>query len=1586
MTGFVHLWAQQLLRLLALLFMLSMPISAVAEAVSNFKAIKLSMPEQAGAPMACVQVNYQVDGNHQHLEDFVRLESALQKTARVRTKHPVSVQVRDSELCVRELSHGRYYFLTLRAGLPLAHQQWLADDFTFRFTVADREPEVRFQTATYILPANQNAQVPVTAVNFGQAEIKVLRLSPEQVQARMDSGRLFAALDGYDLERLQEQSQLIGATSIDLTGPKNQHKTFNLDLSEVMQGQAPGAYVLAIKTGQSRWQEWPVQTLIYTDIGLASYQSADSLHVYARSYATATPKAGLSLELLARNHDVLARATTDGDGKVVFSGAILQGQYGHQPVQVRYLGEGGEYAVLNLTGQALDIADRPVGGAPPLGLLNAYMFAERGVYRLGEELVITGLVRNKHLQAVPDMPLTLKILRPDGDVAFTKQLLALQQGGFQQRLTIPAAGRTGQWRAELHMGAEAAPLGVMTFEVADYVPETIQVSLPEQVPLYINDGMEIPLQSDYLYGSPAQDLAVESSATIRQKRRLFEQYDKYVFGAAEAFKPDTFLLQETRTDSTGQATIKVPANLLQRHWQQQALAINMRVKVIEPSGRPATRTMTIPAVQFPSWVGIKAQDNYPVYDKQKPVLFHIANINDAQQPIAKAKVRYQLVEEEWDYHWYYRHKRWQYKVSKFDGNIIADGVVVTNDKGLASIDLGILDWGRYRLEVIDSNSGQRTQLAFRNGWWQADGSQSAMPDNVKLAPGKQALRVGESLPLKVQAPYAGQLHLMVANDRIVEERIVDLAKGETELYLEATAAWGQGVYFLASVYRPGAGHVGPARAIGISHIKVQRPELHAALSIKAPQQVRPNQPVTMQLATDLPEGSTVMLAAVDEGILQLTRYQSPDPAQWFLQKRRLGIELRDLYGHLIQHQQGEQLRLHFGGDGDAGAPTAPPMQNFVKPVALVSQLLTVDKHGEADINFTLPQFNGSLRLMAVAFDKQAMGAASQQMLVRNPVVVQPALPKFMAVDDRAEIGVSLHNLELPPSDIELQWETSAGLQLTNEQQLIRLAKGQRQDLTASLQALTAGPHDLRLRVLAKGQPPQVYTWPITVVLNRLLEKHYQQAYIAPGERQMLLSMVGDLSASSRRLDVLATAAPVVATKWLTQTLNDYPFGCLEQTTSKAWSHLLLNIRHQSPELAMRERYMEQAIAHLGTMQLRDGSFTLWAGGRYRQEWLSMYATELLMAADKRGHYVPELMLEQAKQYVSNYRGDNVAAKAYAYYLQAKLGVLDPGELRYLAATSVRGSYRPQVYVHLLLASDLMGQTALLPQLTESIKPNSSGGWYRTDYSSYLRDAAMATYAALTVANSTTEQKKKAYAEIQQLFTTAQEKRWLSTQEKAWLLRLADLMGEAEYLAGSLPISIDLQTMTLSQAAEHLRQQDSWSSFKNKSEQDMFLTINASGINKRLSAAQSHNGVVVNSYYYDLSSGEKIDLNVVKVGTEVLVRHKLEITNGTDVELSLEAPIPAGFELEIPRLSGIRPEVAVLAKTEPEFEEFRDDRYLAAWSLKHGYRDLNQGESTIAYVMRAVTPGEFIVPAVRVADMYRPQYQANTAEGRVVIEP
>ena len=1582
-------WTSPLVNVLLGSSLLFSGLAQATEYVDDFRVTGFDKPAGQANPMVCMQFNYELDAKYPHPEDFVLLQGKPLANESGWQSMPVSIQHNADNFCLRDLNHGTSYELTFRDGMPLTNEQAVSKPYVYTFAIGDRDPEFKFQTATYILPTNQHAGVPVEVVNMDAVTVSVYRLSPEQVKESMQSEQFFESYRGWGIEHLAKNAQFIGKTELSWQISKNQTKRINLDLSAVMKHHPPGAYVIHADAGKDRWSDQDVQTLIHTDIGLTSYQGNDGLSVYARSYQTGLPKAGIKVDLVAKNHDLLDTALTNAQGKVSFDATFMKGQFGHQPVQVRHLGDAGEYAVLNLTGQQLDMSDRLVDGAPSLKPLNAYLFSERGVYRLGEKFVLTGIVRDETLKAIGNMPLTLKLIRPSGDAALTRSIYALNHGGFQERLSIPTSGRTGQWQAALFLNPEEAPIGKLNFEVADYVPETVKVALHTDNQTYINDATLVQVQSDFLYGAPASDLEVSSQAIIKQKRRLFDQYKGYVFGSAEAFSADVSRLDPVTTDASGLAKVKVPNNLLQPAWQQQALVMNLRVDVKEPSNRVASRNIQLPAIQLSSWVGVKTQNTYPVFDRNKPIVLNLANITSAQQPIAGADLRYTLIEEDWDYHWYYSGSRWRYKVSKFDQNIVSSGKARTNSEGLAAIDFGIMNWGRYRLEVTDTNSNQTTQLAFRNGWWNADGSQSATPDNVKLAPAVKSLQVGDSLALKVEAPYAGQLHLLVANDQIIEEHLIDLSEAGIELQLEAKAEWGDGVYFIATVYRPGKDQVGPARAIGITHVKVERPELHTTLRIHAPEKVRPNEPVSIQIDTNLPAGSPVVLAAVDEGILQLTRYQTPNPEQWFLQKRRLGLGIRDLYGHLIQHQDGELLKLRFGGDSDGGAPAAPPMDTFVKPVAIVSDLVAVDDKGRATVDMTFPQFNGQVRLMAVAFDELAMGSASEAMIVRYPLVVQPNLPRFLAQGDAAEIGVSLHNIELPDGqEMTLEWQATDGLMLEDAEASIGLSQGQLKTVTARVRAKQIGSNRLGLKVNVKGKTPQVYTWDLSVVQNRFIENHYKQTLVEPGERTTLVSLVGDLNKDSRHMSLMATDKPTFDTRWLTDSLSRYPFGCLEQTTSKAWPMLILNGQaSRSDEASSKQKqHINKAIQHLASMQLRNGSFSLWRGGSRTEEWLTMYATEFLLEANKFGYAVPQHMLEGATSYVKRYQGNSAASYAYAYYLRAKMGVLDPGDLRYLITTVLRNQYRPQVYSHLLLAAGMIGQEEFVNKLLANIKFTRTGYWYREDYSSYLRDAAMLSNTLLVLATGDASLKEKAYKESQSLFKEAQQKRWLSTQEKAWLIRLADQMGEAKQLAANLPVTIDFKDMALADVAHYLVEQDNWSSFKNTSAQTMYLNFTATGVNQEQTSAASHNGVIIKTQYTDMSTGENISLQKVTVGTEVLVSHKINLTQGVDVELSLEAPVPAGFELENSRLTGLRTEVSDLKRTEPSFEEFRDDRYMAAWSLSKGFRSLNEGKSTIAYVMRAVTPGEYLVPAAIVEDMYRPENRANTAEGQVIILP
>lgn len=1567
------------------LLLSSMSASAM---VIKGKAEVVGYQESKGAPRQCLQLPVQLDPTQQHYGDFIRLVAAQTGEPRPYIPQPIALTTNANTLCFNELRYGHRYKVTFRDGFPVGSGDTYQQKIATAFSIPNLTPAIKFQGNSLVLPTIGGPKVPLVLTNTGEFNLRVYRLSEAQLQAARGLQGL-RLLDQNDIYKLQESAHLVAEQDFSEQVLANKPTTFNLNLEELVNTKKAGVYVLVAQSSDIEYHYWddrPTQFVMFTDTGLSTYRGIDGLRVYARSYATAEPLAGTPIKLIAKNQEVLQTLTTNAQGYVHFPLPMINGQGGLKPVEVRAMGEDGLGSYLDLTGKQMDLADRPISGAEPLGLFNAYLFTERGVYRPGEDVVLSGLVRNKELMAPMTVPLTLKVINAQGKEQLSRLMGHLEQGGLQYRFTIPATSRTGQWSAKLYLSTDDDPIGSVDFSVEDYVPETLEVQLDAQQLGYTNDVMDISLQSDFLYGAPASSLAVSASVSLIPQRRLFNEWNQYVFGHYGA-KVITRSLKTGETDAAGRAEFKLPAGLLKRANSAQARVVKVTAGVTEPSGREVRTRLKLPLLNYDSWVGVRVKNERNGFDRDEDIAFNLINVNSDTSTVKQGQLSYKIIEEDWDYHWYYS-DRWRYTINRFDKGTVAQGELVTNDDGVGRIAVGQQTWGRYRLEVIDLVSGQSTQLRYRVGWWSAAGSQSALPDQVKMALSQTQATAGEQVKLHIKPPYPGKLHLLIANETILQERVLDIGAQGMELAIDIKESFGPDVYVMANVYRPGRQGAGPARAVGISHLTIKQPHMSADVQVIAPEKVEPNQTINVEVQTNLPKGSRVILAAVDEGILQLTQFKSPDPQAFFLAKRRLGLSIMDLYGHLIQHQDGESLRVHFGGDADsAGGSDVAPLQTFVKPVALVSDLAPVDEQGNVTIALDLPQYNGRLRLMAVAFNAQRMGAASNDMVVRDPVVVQPVMPRFMSLGDHAQVSVSVHNLELPKGEFTLEWDATDNFELSKRHQTIELAKNERINVGINVQALAAQPGRVGLTLTRPDGKKQHYHWDLTSITNRFIEEYENSVFLAAGSRGTIGSDVGDLTPESRHIKVRVTDRPVVATDWISQSLSRYPFGCLEQTTSKAWPLLYVNDHDGAWSQKARNKHITKAINHISQMQLNNGAFSLWRGGRRPEPWLSMYAMEFLQEANAKGYEVPQAMLANGMDYVENLNVDTMSARAYAMYLRTKYGNPDAGEARYLASKLTSKAYGVQSHAHLSATFSLLGDTQREQQLLSEVKGSNWTSWSRYDYRSRLRDKALFSYYVLNSRTIDQAFKAKVMEQLESLYDQAKRLRYISTQEKGWLLRLASLNNEAKPLSENLPISLDFRGYQLKDLAGYLADQSSWTSAKNTSDDDMYISISSSGVNEDLSEGFA-NKMVVTTQYTNLATGKEMDLSQVKQGTDLMVVHKIELDHDLiyDMELSIEAPVPAGFELENPRLSSGRKLLTKVKRFTPSFEEYRDDRYVAAWSLSRGYRSrgIEDNAFFVAYVMRAVTPGSYLVPAVAIEDMYQPKYRSNTAESHVVV--
>ena len=1588
---------------LVLLILLSMAVlgidnNVIAKTIEGYARV-LDYEDSTDNPRRCVQFSTDLASDQQHYGDFIELQGTPDSAdSLLFHPQPVAITIEGRVLCFNELKHGYDYRVRFKSGFPLDRgNQFLDVMGDTYFSIPDMQPSIKFQSNSLILPTIGGPKVPVTLINTDKFKLKVFRLSNEQV-LKYPSLNSLELLDQYGVEELEEQTHQVAEQQFSLTVPLNQPTSFNLDLSELVDTKKAGVYVLVIDPDDNqiaieRWSSRPTQYVMFTDIGLSSYYGNDGLRVYARSYATTEPLENTTVELISRNLEVLESRTTNAHGFVQFSQPMMSGRGGLKPIQVRAINQHGLYSYISLEGKKMDLSDRPIGGAEPLSLLNAYLFTERGVYRPGEDVVLSGLVRNKELVSPQDLPLTLKIFNAEGQEQFDRLIGHLVQGGLQYRFSIPSSSKTGRWSAKLYLDTQGNPIGSVHFSVEDYVPETLAVSLQVNQPGYTGVPINIELQSNFLYGSPASGLPVSAEVHLTPTRRLFKTYPEYVYGYyGEGIK--TKRLTVSNTDNEGKTTVTIPAGLQTQYDAKQTRMVSVITGVTEPSTREVRSTLRMPVLNYDSWVGVRVKNEDEGFGQEDNIAFNLMNISSDMTPINQGQINYRVIEEDWDYHWYYSGE-WKYTINRFDTGVVSRGGLITDDSGVARLELGVQQWGHYRLEVTDATSGQSTQLRYRVGWWNTTGPQSALPDQVKMALSVHEALVGEQIKLQVTPPYAGKLHLLIANESIIEERTINIPKAGTELLLDVQASWGNDAYILANVYRPGHHDVGPARAVGVSHLTIKQPQLHAQVAITAPDKIEANNLVEIEVQTNLAEGGRVVLAAVDEGILQLTNFTSPDPQKFFMAKHRLGIQIRDLYGHLIQHQDGEILRVNFGGDSDGSSGSdVAPLSTFVKPVALVSDLVPIDTNGRAIISFDVPQYTGRLRLMVVAFDDQRMGSASDDMVVRYPLVVQPIMPRFISLNDKTQVAVNLHNLELPKGEFKLKWDSSDGFFLSEDFQTVLLDGDERLTLGQKVQAIKSHEGRVGLTVTRPDGEKQHYHWDLTVITNRFIEQYEKNVFLGAGSYGLIGSDVAGLTPESRSVSVRVTDRPLLATDWISTSLSRYPLGCLEQTVSKAWPILYLNDQDKSWTRVNRQQHLTKAINHIRQMQLSSGAFSLWRGGKKAEQWLTMYAMEFLLEAKKAGFQVPEYILKNGMNYLQQADlTSDFGVEAYAIYIRTKYGQPDPGKARYLFNNWKWGATGVQAGVHLAATFGLLGDTKRQMEIFNNISQSINNPWpvdhtwQRSDYRSNIRDVALYNYYFLVSENISSESKTEVIEQLESLFDTAKSERYLSTQEKAWLLRLASLNKDAKSLDPSLPISLDFEEYTLADLGSYLSRQSSFTSVKNISSQDMYIKVNSSGINKDLSRPLK-NKLEVNTKYFNFTTEEEVELREIQQGQDLLVFHVIEFGKNltTDMELSIEAPVPAGFEIENPRLSSGRKLFNEFDRLIPEFEEYRDDRYVAAWSLDRGRRSYGIKDSTllVGYVMRAVTPGSYLVPAIYVEDMYQPKYRANTGESHVVV--
>ncbi len=1551
----------------------------------GFRLLDYTIDSDAASPRACFQFS----------DDLAKRTDFVPFVALAGNDKP-ALSAEGKQLCVDGLKHGERYNINLRAGLPSTVRENLPKSAEFNIYVRDRKPFVRFTGRAYVLPRSGQRGIPLVSVNTPSVSINVFRIGDRNLINTVIDGGFQRALSRYELSSLgDERGVKVWSGELTTAMTLNQDVTTAFPVDEALGTLQPGIYVMTAAAkgpGSDDDGSLATQWFIVSDLGLTAFSGNDGIHVFVNSLASTDAVAKAEVRLVARNNEILATRKTDDAGHVVFEAGLARGEGGLSPAMLTVTTDKSDYAFLSLKSSAFDLSDRGVSGRSVPSAADAFVYAERGVYRSNETVYLTALLRDGLGNAITGGPLTLVIERPDG-VEFRRAVLPDQgAGGRTLAVLLNSAVPTGTWRVRAFTDPKGTSVGETTFMVEDYIPERIEFELTSKDKQIKADApVELKVDGHFLYGAPASGLQLEGDMLVSPaaERPGFAGYQFGIADEENASNERTPIENLPEADANGVATF--PVSLAKPPASTRPQEAQIFIRMAEAGGRAVERKLVLPVAPSGTMIGVKplfGDRNVAEGDK---AAFDVAFVSPDGKSLARDGLRYELLKIESRYQWYRQNSSWEFEPVKSTQRVADGDLAVAADRP-ARITLSPQP-GRYRLDVKSTDAdGPLTSVQFDVGWY-SDGSADT-PDLLETSIDKPEYQSGDTMVVSVNARSAGKLTINVLGDRLLTTQTTDVKEGTAQVKIAVGKDWGSGAYVVATLRRPldAAALRMPGRAIGLKWFGIDKKARTLAVNLSPPALVRPN--TTMKLPVKLVglnpgEDAKIVVAAVDVGILNLTNYKPPAPDDYYLGQRRLSAEIRDLYGQLIDGMQGTRGQLKTGGDG-AGAELqgSPPTQ---KPLALYSGIVTVAADGTAEISFDIPEFAGTARMMAVAWTATRLGRATVDVTVRDPVVLTATLPRFLLNGDRGTMSFDLDNVEGEPGDYAISVKTSGPVKISGDPTTtVKLAARQRTSMSLALDAGGAGKANLDVDIkgpngLTLARHYALDVKPATQVLTRRSIRT-----LAKGESLTLTSdMFSDLVEGTGSVSISASLSTALDAATILKALDRYPYGCSEQIASRAMPLLYVNDLAVGAHLALDtevDQRIRDAIDRLLARQGSNGSFGLWSAGG-DDAWLDAYVTDFLSRAREKGFTVPDVLFRSALDRIRNSvvnaeepEKDGGRNLAYGLYVLARNGAAPIGDLRYLADTKLNNLATPIAKAQLAAALALVGDKARAERVyaaaADSLAPKPALEFGRVDYGSALRDAA----ALVSLAGEGNAPRATLMQAVSRVEAARGLTPYTSTQENAWLVLASRALANE-----TMAMDVDGTPIKTALYRTYKAAEMSATPIKITNTGDApvqaVVSVGGSPITPEPAAA---NGFRVERNYFTLD-GKPVDVSKVKQNDRFAVVLKVTEPKPEFGHIMVSDFLSAGFEIDNPHLvsSGDSGTLDWIEDgEEPVNTEFRDDRFTAA--IDRAAND--KSVFTVAYVVRAVSPGKYVLPQAYVEDMYNPSRYGRTGTGSVEVRP
>jgi hypothetical protein len=1513
-------------------------------------------------------------------------------------------------------------------GIQNSLKKKLKETLHFNVSFEEMLPAVRLVNSGVILPNTGKLAFPFESVNLRAVDVKVIKIFENNIKQFLQVN----SLDGdYQLRRV---GKIVANKTIALDEDKllnlNKWNRFSIDLDELIKAEPGAIYQITLgfkqayslyscqeKAGEITEEEtdneegyyneydeyydsyyypqgydwyqrdnpchisyytsnrWVSRNILASDLGLiAKKGSGDNILFVVNDLKTTKPVANVSLEVFDYQQQLIAEGSTNRDGIAYLS-----------VKEVPYLliaTDGSQKGYLRLDdGSSLSLSKFDISGENTQQGIKGFIYGERGVWRPGDTLYLMFMLEDRMKTIPVNHPVSFELFNPLGQLVRKMMLTESVDGIYDFQTYTASDAPTGVWNVKVKVGGATFQKSI---RIETIMPNRLKLNLDFGGAIYKDQTINGILQANWLHGAVAKKLKTTIEVTLTGAKTSFKKFPAYSFDdPTRKFESEKKIIFDGEIDESGKAKIAPEFRTENASGMLNAIFVT---RVFEPGGNFSIDKFAIPYYPYNTFIGMQLPDNEKsnatIYTNTNHKVKIVAVDQQGNLTTKCKKVEVQLYKVEWRWWWDRSDEDLtNYNTSSYHKPIKNEIITLTNGQGEYNLRIDYPEWGRYLIRVCDETGGHCTGQSFYVDWASeyahAAKNQPGGATMLSFTSDKPGYLVGENVLLTIPTGNEGRALVSIENgSRVLQTNWVDVSPGQTQFSFKATQEMTPNVFVHVTLLQPHAQTLNdlPIRMYGIIPILVEDPATKLKPVISMKDVLRPEEKSKITISEKNGKEMNYTIAIVDDGLLDLTRFKTPDPWTSFNAKEALGVKSWDLYDNVIGAWSAQLERMFSIGGDDFNRPKDDKKAKRFKPVVISLGPFHLKKGEKQSHEFTMPQYVGSVRAMVVCAHEGAYGSTEKTVPVRKPLMLLATLPRVIGPGETVSLPVNVFAMEKNVSEVTVEVQANELFTIEGENRaMVRFTEVGDKLVNFNLKVkpvLGIG----KVRIIARsGNETAEYSVEIDVRNPNPYITDVIDTIIGSGQKLLMPYKPLGMSGTNTGMLEVSSFPPINLGKRLDYLIH-YPYGCVEQTTSSVFPQLFLSkFVDLSPQKKFAvETNIKAGIQRLSTFQIPDGGLAYWPGNNQADEWSTSYAGHFMIEAQMLGYNLPPTFLEQWKKYQRT-KATNWVLGAYersslmqAYRLYT-LALAKAPELGAMNRLREQVNLPIETLWCLAAAYQLAGQSevakALTAQIGTTVNTYTEMG---TSYGSDLRDKAMMLEALTLIGDQA-----KAGNLMKEIAGRLSNNEWLSTQTTAYCLvaiaKFIDKNGASDKLSFSYKIDgIPKEISTVSPFSQinipMKNTEKGQVEIMNNSKGVLFTRIILTGQPESGDSKGTKENNLKITVTYKTLEGKDIDVSKLQQGTDFMA----EVTvfnpgmRGNYEQMALSQVFPSGWEIHNTRLFGTEGGLKASPFT---YQDIRDDRV-------YTYFDIRRNQSLTFYVLlNASYNGRFFLPSTNCEAMY-----------------